>query len=200
MTDQGSLFDPPDPTTAERMKARIADARARLSRPSALAAARRDRDIGMGLVELAGEESGWNAYCDAFIVDYLLSRAELFCDDLWAAGLIKPPNMKALGPRIRAAARAGLMRKSGRTRPSILSKMGHKPIWLSLIFEPEETAELVDGPLEAAAREVLRRQHVLDALRRDHDAASTEPAFSTAKTNVEEAIVELAVALAGPVE
>lgn len=96
--------------------------------------ARSGREVGMLRSERrAGEE--WKDYADEFIFVYLTMRRELFCDDLWEAGLEIPAQPKALGPRLVAAAREGWMVKSGQYRPSVRSHLQVKPVWSSLIFE-----------------------------------------------------------------
>lgn len=95
-----------------------------------------ERDLGMDRAELAA--GPWNDEAFAFVRTYLEAHAELFCDDLWAAGLSEPPNAKALGPVILRAAREGLMEKSGNYRPSVSSHGIPKPVWRSLIFRGDE--------------------------------------------------------------
>lgn len=95
--------------------------------------AKAGRDLGMLRAERhAGEE--WNDYCDDFIYVYCRIYRELFCDDLWTAGLEVPAQPKALGPRISAAGRADWIRKSGEYRPSVRSHLQVKPVWESLIY------------------------------------------------------------------
>lgn len=94
-----------------------------------------ERDLGM---EMAAAGAGtWIEEASAFVRSYLETHEELFCDDLWAAGLSEPPNAKALGPVILRAAREGLMEKSGNYRPSVSSHGIPKPVWRSLIFRGE---------------------------------------------------------------
>jgi hypothetical protein len=118
-----------------------------------------ERDAGMARVDEATHES-WKTDADDFIEAYLVQHRTLFVDDLWTSGLAAPPSPRALGPRIRAAALAGKMRKAtaedvrvGRveevTRPSVHSRGGHKPVWLSLIFD-------ADDETHPAAEEIFR--------------------------------------------
>ena len=92
------------------------------------------RDEGMDRVDRAAPLS-WKVYADAFIDLFLRAHRTMHCDELWDAGLSKPPELRALGPRFQAAARAGKMRKTGRMKKSYHSHMTEKPVWESLIYE-----------------------------------------------------------------
>lgn len=60
----------------------------------------------------------WNREADATI-RAVAARGEPFtADDLWEAGLEKPPTPAALGPVFLRAAKAGLIRKTGRLIPT----------------------------------------------------------------------------------
>ncbi len=105
--------------------------------------AKADRDRGMRQVDQAqggGEHDhdgqAWREYASEFVIQYLHDHAELFVDDLWDAGLEPPPSPRALGPVMLSLARAGLMRKSGEWRPSVRSRLGPKPVWLSQVHDP----------------------------------------------------------------
>ena len=95
--------------------------------------AERQRDAGMAQVDMATHES-WKMDADIFIETYLRTHPQLFVDDLWAAGLVKPPSPRALGPRVLSAAKRGLMKRSGFYRPSVNSHMTEKPVWTSLVY------------------------------------------------------------------
>lgn len=77
---------------------------------------------------------GWNDTAYQFLEGFLREHAEMHVDELWDAGLPAPPEQRAIGAVIQRAARAGLMRRSGRTRPSVRSHLAHKPVWESLIY------------------------------------------------------------------
>ena len=98
------------------------------------------REEGMTRVDAATADT-WKTEADDFIYRYLLTHRELFCDDLWAAGLPEPPSPRALGPRMLKASKAGWMRKTDRVRPSVRSHMTGKPVWLSLIYTPRHVTQ-----------------------------------------------------------
>lgn len=87
-------------------------------------------------LDAVGEHApiGWADEAYAFLESYLAEHAAMHVDDLWAAGMPEPPEMRALGPLVRRAARAGIMRKSGRSLPSVRSHLSEKPLWLSNIY------------------------------------------------------------------
>ncbi len=95
------------------------------------------RDAGMAQVD-QGTPEWWKTYADQFIEWYCRTHRTVFVDDLWDAGLQKPPSPRALGPRMQAASRAGWIRKSGEYRPSVRSNMTVKPVWDSLIYGGDE--------------------------------------------------------------
>jgi hypothetical protein len=75
---------------------------------SAAAAAERKRDEAIARAAAAAPE-GWAEEAMSY-VRLVASRQERFTtDDLWAAGLSRPPNGRALGGVMLAAARAGLI-------------------------------------------------------------------------------------------
>ena len=98
------------------------------------AKAQKDRDEGMAQAEAHSGEI-WAAYCDDYIEKYAREHPTLFVDELWASGLMEPISPRALGPRILSASLRGIIERSGMTRPSVRSRMGHKPVWKSLIYE-----------------------------------------------------------------
>jgi hypothetical protein len=105
-----------------------------MTQPNLFESAKAGRDKGMASAEQhSGEE--WADYADQFIEDYARSHRTVFVDDLWDAGLVEPPSPRALGPRMLAASRRGLIRKTDRVRPSVRSHLTGKPIWISLIYE-----------------------------------------------------------------
>jgi hypothetical protein len=89
------------------------------------------RDDGLRRVE--DNAGAWIDEAFSFVAAYLRENETLFCDDLWAAGLRRPSNPKALGAVMVRAARAGLMVKGG-YRPSVASNLSPKPWWRSLVW------------------------------------------------------------------
>jgi len=106
----------------------------------AWARAEEGRRRGMAEVELhAGEP--WNLYARRWVVAWLCGHEELVGPELWGHGLERPPNtLRALGPVLAWAARAGLMERTGRTTPSVLSHLSPAWVWRSLVFgrRPED--------------------------------------------------------------
>ena len=95
---------------------------------------RAKRDGGMENVT-RGTDEAWARATAIFIRDYCRRHEKMFCDDLWAAGLPVPREARALGPIIMNAVRDGVIRRSGRVRPSIHSNMTPKPVWISLLWD-----------------------------------------------------------------
>ena len=91
------------------------------------------RDIGVAQSEITSGPD-WAEYADTFIDTYLTRHPYLFVDDLWDAGLEPPTSPRALGARMQAAARRGVMVKTADYRPSVRSNLSPKPVWRSLIF------------------------------------------------------------------
>lgn len=123
-----TLF-PIDPDEASRSG--LARARQILDEP-AIARATAERDAAMAQVE-GNAPPEWVDEALDFVRHYLEQHDELFVDDLWTAGLPRPPQPRALGPVIKRAAANGWMTKSGEHRPSVSSHMIPKPVWRSLI-------------------------------------------------------------------
>jgi hypothetical protein len=94
-------------------------------------AARARRDEALTRVEASA--GTWVDEAYAFLVAYAREHAEVFCDSLWAAGLRRPSNPKALGSVMQRAARAGVIAKVG-YRPSVYSNLAPKPLWASLVY------------------------------------------------------------------
>lgn len=113
-----SLFDPDDPPVAPRPPTEGA----RLAQEA--------RDLGLAQVE-ANAPDEWKAEAWAFLCRYVESHREVFVDDLWAAGLPRPHEARALGAVVLRAARQGLVVPTGRHRPSTASRGGTKPVWRS---------------------------------------------------------------------
>lgn len=81
----------------------------------------------------------WREQADAAIELLALTRAEFICDDVWTVGgLDIPPGRtaKSLGARMLAAARAGLIERTGsfRTTECASRHCSPVPVWRSLIY------------------------------------------------------------------
>lgn len=132
---QPDLFSPPLPTEDDIVRGGLAAARAALENP-ARAKSIRERDDAIAQVD-ANAPDLWKHEAWSFICAYLERHPELFCDDLWDAGMPEPPNRRALGPLMQRAARERLMEKTGRYRPSVSSHQIPKDVWRSLIYGGE---------------------------------------------------------------
>lgn len=62
-----------------------------------------------------GVDEVWYRAAVAFVTRYCRKNEEMFCDDLWKAGLTIPREARALGPVIMQCARAGTARRWGAT-------------------------------------------------------------------------------------
>lgn len=122
---QTSMFDLLDELAARNTL--VDEARAR--RDAALAELERLEDRG----------DPWPLTAYAWLIDYLLEHAELFGDDVWAAGLPAPEaaDGRALGPVVRRLAREGLIERIG-YRPRASGNLTPAPLWRSLIFQPSK--------------------------------------------------------------
>jgi hypothetical protein len=96
------------------------------------------RSDGMRRAEDHVDEQ-WFKDAVRFVTRYCRTSEELFCDDLWTAGLAVPREARALGPVIMQCVRDGVMERSGKYRPSTGSNMTPKPVWRSLVFEGDRT-------------------------------------------------------------
>lgn len=91
-----------------------------------------ERDHALDIV--AHGAGDWLPYAVDFIETYARTHQTVFVDDLWSAGLDRPPNAKALGPAMLKAARSKLIAKTGEYRPSTSSHLLPKPVWRSLVY------------------------------------------------------------------
>jgi hypothetical protein len=99
-------------------------------------AAREARNAALDQVESNADREWLNRAADA-LRQYLTHHETMFVDDFWEwTQLDRPRESRALGPVFVRAAHDGLMKKTGGYRNSIASKMGPKPIWRSLIYNP----------------------------------------------------------------
>lgn len=96
-------------------------------------AAREARDAGMAQVDEHADPA-WKDYARDWILAYLRTHPTMFTDDLWAAGLTKPHQMRALGPIILSLARQGHIVKTGRYRPRTLGHLAEGPVWHSNLY------------------------------------------------------------------
>lgn len=83
----------------------------------------------------AGED--WNTYARAWLHDYLVTHAEFFCDDVWAAGLAEPPEARAMGPVVKYAAARGWIVRTERMRPRTRGHATAAPVWRSTLYRKE---------------------------------------------------------------
>ena len=93
-----------------------------------------ERDEAMQRVDQAAD-ADWKALADEAIRLTCLTRPEFHIDDVWVVGNLPATREdRALGPRMRAAAKAGLCVRTDRVKPSVRSHGSPKPVWRSLIF------------------------------------------------------------------
>lgn len=92
------------------------------------------RDKGMLLVkESAGPE--WVDEAEKVIHKLSTELSTFTSDDIWAAGLSRPKNSKALGPVLTSVARAGVIEATGDFRQTTQASRNGAPVrvWRSLI-------------------------------------------------------------------
>jgi hypothetical protein len=97
-----------------------------------LAAAERQRDEAIAQAE-ANADVEWRDTALRFLRRYAEAHTTVFVDDLWAAGMPRPREARALGAVMKRAAREGLIENTGSGRPSIASNLAMKPVWRSLV-------------------------------------------------------------------
>lgn len=102
--------------------------------PWALATAARDEAIAA--VDTAADPDWKEAALEAVRVT-ARSLPEFIGDDVWATGLKRPREARALGPVFMRAKRRGWIEKTDRARPSVNSHLGPVTVWRSLIFTPK---------------------------------------------------------------
>lgn len=106
-----------------------------------LAAATEARDSALSAVE-AGADAEWMALAWHTLCDYLKRHQEFFVDDFWTdTQLRQPREARAFGPIVLRAARSGYIERTERSRPSVRSRLGHKPVWRSMLYRPPERPE-----------------------------------------------------------
>ncbi|MFG0329247.1 MAG: hypothetical protein ACF8PN_05045 [Phycisphaerales bacterium] len=136
------LFPEPEPDLSpgqEWLRDQAAErAEAALDRPPTLETARQARDAGMALVDGATDED-WKAEAADAIERLAASGRPFMSDDVWPAigrDADPPANMRALGPIMMRAARAGRIVKTGDYRPSVRSRLAPKPLWIGSEHRP----------------------------------------------------------------
>jgi hypothetical protein len=94
-------------------------------------AAERQADGINRAVQHAGQT--WVDYATSFVWQYLTDHAELFCDDVWAAGLVRPESPRAFGQVMKRALRDGWMVATDRSRRSVNSNLSIRTVYRSTI-------------------------------------------------------------------
>ena len=85
---------------------------------------------------------GWLDLAYEAVVNTAHEYPEFISDDVWASTSLEPPReLRALGPVFRRAVRDGIIVKTDRMRPSVRSHLSGKPIWRSLVYDPENDRE-----------------------------------------------------------
>ena len=95
--------------------------------------AKAERDEAMAAVDDAADDD-WKIEADAAIATFAKFRIPFIGDDIWELldrrGVARPREMRALGPRIQAAVKRGVIERTGATRPSIRSHLSDKPVFI----------------------------------------------------------------------
>lgn len=111
------------------------------------ASAKRDDGIDRA-VQHAGQP--WILYANDFLCTYLTNHREMFCDDVWAAGLIVPESPRAFGQVVKNAMAAGWMEPTGNARKSANSNLSLRMVYRSLIYsapaDPNQMELFCDDP------------------------------------------------------
>jgi hypothetical protein len=91
-----------------------------------------ERDEAIQQVDDAAEEK-WKSLADEAIASLARVGFDFIGDDVWDLldyrGALRPREMRALGPRIQAAVRSGLIERTGEARPSVRSHLSDKPVF-----------------------------------------------------------------------
>ena len=105
----------------------------RVGAPSVAQAALR-AEVGIEMAQrTAGER--WRDDAISFIMEYARTHSEVFCDDLWAAGLPSSESDRALGSVMRQLSRMGVLVNSGEQRTSVRSNNSSaKVVWRSMVY------------------------------------------------------------------
>jgi hypothetical protein len=93
------------------------------------------RDAGMAAVD-AHANAQWKLSAAAVIRELARRGVPFIGDDVWdlldQRQVPPPSSLRALGPLMLAAARAGEIRRTGEFRPSVRSHMSPKPLWVGV--------------------------------------------------------------------
>ncbi len=92
------------------------------------------RDAALEQVE-GNADAAWKEYAWQWLLGYLRSHEEFFPDDVWAAGLAKPVELRAFGPLVLRAARLKLIVKTGRLRARTRGHATAAAVWRSAVYE-----------------------------------------------------------------
>lgn len=74
----------------------------------------------------------WRAYAEAFVRRFLKTSApEFVSDDLWRAGLKRPPELRWLGQVLKSLEADGVVANTGRLKTTTLKgrRGDHKAVW-----------------------------------------------------------------------
>lgn len=109
-------------------------------------AAEAARNSAIARVELDADNA-WLERAYAELVKFLTVNETMFVDDFWeSTKLDRPADGRALGAVFVRGCRERIMEKTGGFRKSIASNMGPKPVWRSLIYDPEAAAAAPPSP------------------------------------------------------
>ena len=100
--------------------------------------ARRNRDAAIAKVQLGSGKAGWIKAARWAVYSVAKEHQEFTTDDVWATGLPQcPGSNRALGPVMLAAARAEIIRRTERTRPTSKRASHAQPlrVWESSIYD-----------------------------------------------------------------
>jgi len=98
--------------------------------------AQRKQEIGLGrAVTKSGPE--WVKYAIEFLHQYAREHLEVFCDDIWLAGLERPESPRAFGQVMKHAIREGWIVKHGEGRPSRQGNLSVRPVYRSTLWKSE---------------------------------------------------------------
>lgn len=87
----------------------------------------RRKDAGMSRAA-AGAGTPWQALAEVAVLQVAREKDEFTSDDIWATGLPKPPEPRALGAVMNRLARAHLIMKTGRYVKTSQASRNNAPI------------------------------------------------------------------------
>jgi hypothetical protein len=91
-----------------------------------LTAGRAARDRALANVDRAADDE-WRADADTAIAQLAATGRPFVSDDVWEQGLVRVRENRALGARIQAAARAGIIKPTGQFRQTAQVKSHASP-------------------------------------------------------------------------